>query len=985
MGKYQKNIEAARRISVMQYLQTYHPGELVRKTDKEYCTKTHSSLVITPANGLFHWFSQSKGGNNALDYLVKVEGMDDDIYVRQGKTKGALNADTVKVAVTKEKTDTRRQEGVILEIVERSRKPFVGVLHVVGNQAWVLMQSRVMPYDISIDITDIDGKPIHRRKNPLPESGYLKALGNGEFAVAGVHETVDGEAKDLTVHAGLKVAVLVDSWDRGEPNPKGHLVDVLGEPGANDTEMHSILAEYGLPYRFEPEVENAADSISDKITEKDLKGRKDFRDTLTFTIDPEDAKDFDDALSFRKLENGNYEVGVHIADVSYYVTPGSVVDKEAQARGTSVYLVDRTVPMLPEKLSNKLCSLRPNEEKLTFSAVFEITPLAGIVSSWFGRTVINSNYRFAYETAQQIIDNGEKSLEMDLRGGTDGIHAAVKDPVLEASPEAAARAEHEAAGRSEAMMGAGVYEGCVIPRELKEAILTLHKIASILRKRRFAAGAISFERPEMKVEVDEKGRPVRVYQKISKEANWLIEEFMLLANRSVAEFIATGGKMNGVAKKSAKTFVYRIHDEPNQEKVAGLRTFAGNFGYTMEAPEDGRKLAKALNGLLAEAKNKPEFSAIEILALRSMAKACYSTDNIGHYGLGFKFYTHFTSPIRRYPDTMVHRLLQMYLDGADSQSKAYYEDQCKHASEREVIAAEAERSSTKYKLVEFMQDKVGGEFDGHISGLTEWGMYVEIEPTKIEGMVALRDVQSDFFEFDQEHYRIVGKRTGVIYNLGDPVRIRVKSTNLEQKLLDYELVETGGEDRMSHHEDIPGQYEERKPAVKVFDRTTRKKDSDRRDGRKSDSFDKGGRKSFGDSSERGERRGFRSKDGDDSPRRDRFSDSRGTRGRGSYPRKENSFRENRPFSEEVREVEPKITVPEAPEVPQPMPETAPAVVKKVRAPKPAAGEGDKAARKAKVKQAIKLSKAKSAKPSSKKSKSAPKADKPASRGKKKSE
>lgn len=917
--------------------------------------------------------------------FVKVEGMEDDIYVRQGKTKGALNADTVKVAVTKEKTDTRRQEGVILEIVERSRKPFVGVLHVVGNQAWVLMQSRVMPYDISIDITDIDCKPIHRRKNPLPESGYLKALGNGEFAVAGVHETVDGEAKDLTVHAGLKVAALVDSWDRGEPNPKGHLVDVLGEPGANDTEMHSILAEYGLPYRFEPEVENAADSISDKITEKDLKGRKDFRDTLTFTIDPEDAKDFDDALSFRKLENGNYEVGVHIADVSYYVTPGSVVDKEAQARGTSVYLVDRTVPMLPEKLSNKLCSLRPNEEKLTFSAVFEITPLAGVVSSWFGRTVINSNYRFAYETAQQIIDNGEKSLGMDLRGGTDGIHAAVKDPVLEASPEAAARAEHEAAGRSEAMMGAGVYEGCVIPRELKEAILTLHKIASILRKRRFAAGAISFERPEMKVEVDEKGRPVRVYQKISKEANWLIEEFMLLANRSVAEFIATGGKMNGVAKKSAKTFVYRIHDEPNQEKVAGLRTFAGNFGYTMEAPEDGRKLAKALNGLLAEAKNKPEFSAIEILALRSMAKACYSTDNIGHYGLGFKFYTHFTSPIRRYPDTMVHRLLQMYLDGADSQSKAYYEDQCKHASEREVIAAEAERSSTKYKLVEFMQDKVGGEFDGHISGLTEWGMYVEIEPTKIEGMVALRDVQSDFFEFDQEHYRIVGKRTGVIYNLGDPVRIRVKSTNLEQKLLDYELVETGREDRMSHHEDIPGQYEEREPAAKVFDRTTRKKDSDMRGGRKSDSFGKGGRKSFGDSSERGERRGFRSKDGDDSPRRDRFSDSRSSRGRGSYPRKENSFRENRPFSEEVKEVEPKITVPEAPEVPQPMPEAAPAIVKKVSAPKPAAGEGDKAARKAKVKQAIKLSKAKSAKPSSKKSKAAPKADKPAARGKKKSE
>ncbi len=773
--------------------------------------------------------------------FVKVEGMDDDIYVRKGKTRGALNGDVVKVAITSEKTDTKRQEGVIVKIEERSRKPFVGVLHVVGNQAWVLMQSRVMPYDISIVITDTDGKPLMIGSGAVPETGYLKSLGNKEFAVAGVTETVDGKDSELKVRSGLKVAALVDSWDRGEANPKGHLVDVLGEPGENDTEMHSILAEYGLPYRFEAEVENAADNISDKITSKDLKGRRDFRDTLTFTIDPEDAKDFDDALSFRQLENGNYEVGVHIADVSYYVTPGTVVDKEAQARGTSVYLVDRTVPMLPEKLSNKLCSLRPNEDKLTFSAVFEITPLAKIVGNWFGRTVIRSNYRFAYETAQQIIDNGEKSLEMDLRGGTDGIHSAVKDPILEASPEAATKrakeqaeetkgndafADFKAAGRSEAMMGEGVCEGCVIPRNLKEAILTLHKLASILRKRRFAAGAISFERPEMKVEVDEKGRPIRVYQKISKEANWLIEEFMLLANRSVAEFIATDGKMNGVAKKNPKTFVYRIHDVPNPEKVAGLREFAGNFGYNMEESEDGKKLAKAINTLLADAKDKPEFGAIEILALRSMAKACYSTDNIGHYGLAFKFYTHFTSPIRRYPDTMVHRLLAMYLDGADSQSKAYYQEQCKYASEREVIAAEAERSSTKYKLVEFMQDKVGGEYEGHISGLTEWGMYVEIEPTKIEGMVALKDIRSDFFEFDQEHYRIVGKRSGVIYNLGDPVKIRVKATNLEQKLLDYELVETGDEDRIDHYEDIPGQYEERRPATKVFDKTSRRKSED---------------------------------------------------------------------------------------------------------------------------------------------------------------
>ncbi len=718
--------------------------------------------------------------------FIKVEGQEDDVYVRPGRTRGALNGDTVRVAVTRLKAGSKRQEGVITELIERSVKPFVGVLHIVGTQAWVLMQSRVMPYDISIDIADSKGKMLHNRRGELPRTGYLKTLGDGEYAVPGVIETVDGKACELRARSGLKVAALVDSWGRGEPNPRGHIVDVLGEPGENDTEMHSILAEYSLPYRFEPEVENAADGISDKITAKDLKGRRDFRDTLTFTIDPEDAKDFDDALSFKELDGGNYEVGVHIADVSYYVTPGSVVDKEAQSRGTSVYLVDRTVPMLPEKLSNKLCSLRPGEDKLTFSAVFELTPKGTVAGQWFGRTVIRSDYRFAYETAQQIIDNGEKSLEMELRGGTDGVHRAGKAPAKESSPEAASRKAEE---RDASAMGEGLYEGCIIPDGLKKAVLTLHGLAGKLRKRRFAAGAISFERPEMKVEVDEKGRPVRVYQKISKEANWLIEEFMLLANRSVAEFISTCGKMDGAAKKKAKTFVYRIHDEPNGVKVEGLRTFAGNFGYKMGPADDGKKLAKSLNTLLSEAKDKPEFAAIEILALRSMAKARYSTDNIGHYGLAFKFYTHFTSPIRRYPDTMVHRLLALYLDGADSQDKQYYEDQCKHASEREVVAAEAERSSIKYKLVEFMQDKVGGEFEGHISGLTEWGMYVEIEPTKIEGMVALRDVRSDFFEFDEEHYRIVGRRTGVIYNLGDAVKIRVKATNLEQKLLDYELVE----------------------------------------------------------------------------------------------------------------------------------------------------------------------------------------------------
>ena len=666
---------------------------------------------------------------------VIVEGEEDDVFVRAGKTKGALNGDIVRVSVTKEKIEGRHREGEIIEITERSRKPFVGILHIVGNQAWVLMQSRFMPYDIAVD---------------LPENGQAKT--------------------------GMKVALIVDRWERNEPHPHGIITDVLGLPGENDTEMHAILAEYALPYRFEPEVENAADGISEEITSKDVKKRIDFRSTLTFTIDPADAKDFDDALSFKKLPNGNYEIGVHIADVSHYVRPGDIIDKEAQARGTSVYLVDRTVPMLPEKLSNKLCSLRPREDKLAFSAIFEITPKGKIAERRFGRTIINSDYRFAYETAQQIIDNGQKSLEMELRGGTDGRQKA-----------------------GDAAIGQGVCEGCIISRELKEAILTLWNIASILRKQRFNSGAINFERPEMKVEVDEKGRPIKVYQKITKEANWLVEEFMLLANRSVAEFIATSGK-GGKADKNAKTFIYRVHDEPNSEKIHGLSEFAGNFGYKMGAIGTGKEIAKSLNELLSNAKDTPELAAIEILALRSMAKACYSTDNIGHYGLAFKYYTHFTSPIRRYPDTMVHRLLAMYLNNVSSQSKEYYSEQCKYASEREVIAANAERDSIKYKLVEYMQDKIGGEFEGHISGLTDWGMYVEIEPTKIEGMIALRDIRTDFFEFDADHYKITGKRTGKTYRLGDAVKIKVKSANLEQKLLDYELVSVDKSEEQNQQE-----------------------------------------------------------------------------------------------------------------------------------------------------------------------------------------
>ncbi len=671
--------------------------------------------------------------------FVIVDGQDDDIFVKAAKTRHALQGDTVRVAVTREKFgDVRRREGEVVEIVERSARPFVGYYHAVGAQAWVLMQSKTMPYDIQVD---------------------------AEAAAA------------MGAQAGMKVAAVVDRWDRRDPGPFGHVVDVLGVPGENDTEMHAILAEFNLPYRFSEEVEHAADRISDEITAEDLKGRKDFRDTFTLTIDPADAKDFDDALSFKPLQNGNFEVGVHIADVSYYVRPGSPVDKEARDRGTSVYLVDRTVPMLPEKLCNKLCSLRPHEDKLTFSAVFEMTPKAEIRSRWIGRTVINSDYRLDYEQAQSIIEDGAGSGQLPPEtSGCAGPLPSGDGPLPLTMPRVARFPEAVPAAEP----------------QLIEAILTLNRLAGILKEEEKKKGAIDFDRPEMKVEVDEKGKPVRVYQKVSKEANWLIEEFMLLANRTVAEFVATGGQMNGVAQKNAKTFVYRVHGEPNELKLENLYTFAKGFGHRIPEQQHtkARATAKALNELLAGAKGKPEFAAMENLALRAMAKACYSTDNIGHYGLAFKFYTHFTSPIRRYPDLMVHRLLARYLDNGESAKKDKFEEECRYASERELVAADAERTSIKYKLVEFMMDKIGEEYDGHVSGITEWGMYVEIEPTKIEGMVSVRDIQSDFYEFDEARYRLVGKRRHKQFRLGDPVRIRVKSANLEQRLLDFELIET---------------------------------------------------------------------------------------------------------------------------------------------------------------------------------------------------
>ena len=528
---------------------------------------------------------------------------------------------------------------------------------------------------------------------------------------------------------GEKAVVRITEWPEHSKNPIGEVVDVLGEAGANNTEMHAILAEFGLPYKYPEAVEKAADKISDVIPADEIARREDFRNVTTFTIDPHDAKDFDDALSIRRLPSGLWEIGVHIADVTHYVQPGSIIDKEAEKRATSVYLVDRTIPMLPERLCNYICSLRPDEDKLAFSCIFEMDDNAHIKRSHIARTIIRSNRRYAYEEAQAIIEGGEG--------------------------------------------------------DFKEEILTLNDLAQKMRQRRFENGSISFDRQEVRFEIDEEGHPISVYFKVAKEANMLIEEFMLLANCTVAE---TVGKV--ATGKKAKSFVYRIHDVPDPSKINDLSVFIGRFGYRTRLHNNTKDLSKNINRLMQEIKGRPEENLISTVAIRSMSKAIYSTDNIGHYGLGFDYYTHFTSPIRRYPDMMVHRLIDRYLNGGRSAVEQSLESKCKHSSEMEQLAANAERASIKYKQVEFLRDRLGEEYDGVISGVTEWGLYVELDENKCEGLIPIRDLDDDYYEIDEKNYALVGRRTHRTYRLGDAVRIVIANANLEKKQLDFALVRT---------------------------------------------------------------------------------------------------------------------------------------------------------------------------------------------------
>ncbi len=613
-------------------------------------------------------------------YVVSDE-LDRPVIIPSRNLKHAMEGDKVHIRLfaRRKKHD---YEGEVIEIVERAKSIFVGTVQVSRNFAFLIPTGKV-GFDIFISKEHLNG------------------------------------AKD-----GQKAIAEITDWPSKARSPFGKINEVLGDTGDNDAEMHAILAEFDLPHIFPQNVDKVAEKIPMEIPAEEIKKRRDFREITTFTIDPVDAKDFDDALSVKKLSNGNWEVGVHIADVTHYVKPNSIIENEACERATSVYLVDRVVPMLPERLSNGVCSLRPNEEKLCFSAVFELNDKAEIKKEWFGKTVIYSDRRFTYEEAQAVIETGEG--------------------------------------------------------DLKEEILILNDLAVKLREKRFNAGSIAFDRIEMKFEIDEKGKPLSVFFKEAKESNKLIEEFMLLANKRVAEFIGNVGP-----KKKAKTFVYRIHDKPDPDKLVSFNTFIKRFGHGIQLTTP-KTIATSLNNLLNKVKGCNEQNVVETLAIRSMAKAEYSTRNIGHYGLAFDYYTHFTSPIRRYPDMMVHRLLEKYLAGERSANEQKYEELCKHSSDMESRAANAERSSNKYKQVEFMQDHIGKIYPGVISGVTDWGIYVELE-NKIEGMIPIAELDDDFYVFDEKNYALVGRHTRQTYQLGDKINVKVWRTNLERKQLDFRL------------------------------------------------------------------------------------------------------------------------------------------------------------------------------------------------------